>query len=205
MSKIESVLRTMPALTILESLPVGITISGEDGVVVWVNDTLCTQLGVTSSEIIGQTWRQFPVQKLPTTSPATERYFVPPKAGQPERWLESIPKKIACHDGTSLELCCVLDVTRSRQEKRLFSSTLDLIDSSRLDSVTGLLTKKAIIQELISQLTRSRRYRNPLSVLMLRVNPLEKGPSSLPLATALKAVGGVLKDKLRWVDSAGHW
>jgi diguanylate cyclase (GGDEF)-like protein len=206
MSITELPLLSAPALPILESLPVGIMVTDVNNVVRWVNEALCAQLGVASDELIGKEIGQLSAQKVPTTAPGAERFYVPPKAGQPERWLECITRTMASAEGTPWNLVCALDISRNRHGKKSFGPALDLIDMSRLDSATGLLTKKAIVQELISQLTRSRRYHNPLSILMLRVNEVkEVGQGNPPMAAVLKAVTGVLKDKLRWVDSAGHW
>ena len=203
----ERALLTIPALPILQSLPVGIMVTDVTGVVTWVNDTLCAQLGATADDFIGKERSQIPAQKVPTTSQGVERFYIPPKAGQPERWLELITSTMTAPERAPFELGCVLDVTRYRQGKRLFGPSLELIDAAKLDSTTGLLTKKAIVQELISQLTRSRRYQNALSILMLRVSVNEE-PGRTPAPppeTALKTVARVLKDKLRWADKAGHW
>ena len=69
------------------------------------------------------------------------------------------------------------------------------------DQRTGLTVRATTERELRSEISRSRRYGNPLSVLTVEI-----GGDALDDETpALVAVSRTLKDNLRWVDILGAW
>ena len=57
------------------------------------------------------------------------------------------------------------------------------------------------MKKLSLHVSRSRRYFNPLSVIMLRVAPAPEVDSD----SINHAIAMILRDKLRWVDDVGHW
>ncbi|HFD13247.1 MAG TPA: diguanylate cyclase [Crenotrichaceae bacterium] len=66
------------------------------------------------------------------------------------------------------------------------------------DSNTGLFNRRVILENLESQVTRSRRYGNPLALLRLSISGCETDT-----AERMKAVAEQLKDRLRWADCLG--
>ena len=66
-----------------------------------------------------------------------------------------------------------------------------------------------VLQRLRCEVSRSRRYGNPLSVIMVRIKP---GPQSGPIlyhpSKIIAAANRLLNDSTRWADSVGrtdHW
>jgi diguanylate cyclase (GGDEF)-like protein len=81
-------------------------------------------------------------------------------------------------------------------------------DPGRLDSSTGLLNTQTMQQELIAQVSRSRRYLNPLSVVMIRLQDMEEiagGVAGIQKQRLIRGIAKMLKEKLRWVDVVGCW
>ena len=72
---------------------------------------------------------------------------------------------------------------------------------STRDEVTGALNRRGITAELESQVARSRRYRNTLSVLRLDV--VDQGAA--PRESLLRSLAHLFNDQLRWADMLGRW
>ncbi len=73
---------------------------------------------------------------------------------------------------------------------------------STKEPVTGLLNKKAILAALDVQVSRSRRYQNPLSIVKLTISPQHSGHCD---EKQLRAISNLLKDRLRWADQIGYF
>ena len=65
------------------------------------------------------------------------------------------------------------------------------------DPTTGLLNERGIMLALEPQVARSRRYNNPMAVIMMEVHGGEDRPATLREAARL------LRDQLRWADLVG--
>ncbi len=75
------------------------------------------------------------------------------------------------------------------------------------DDLTGLPNRRAITQALDLQISRSRRYGNPLSLVLVETGIAEQ---SLELLREVQddlvlAISHFLRDRLRWVDQIGRW
>jgi len=75
------------------------------------------------------------------------------------------------------------------------------------DNLTGLPNQRAIRQALDLQISRSRRYHNPLSVLLVQSKLRQERVEPMPRSadTLILAVSRFLRDRLRWVDQVGRW
>ncbi len=75
------------------------------------------------------------------------------------------------------------------------------------DDLTGLPNRRAITQALDLQVSRSRRYGNPLSVVLVAVGVHEQPVELMHDArdALVLAVSHFLRDRLRWVDQIGRW
>jgi GGDEF domain-containing protein len=72
---------------------------------------------------------------------------------------------------------------------------------SLVDALTGLANHSALVHALNVQVSRSRRYYNPLTLVLIRIEPPTH--SELPDGTVL-AIARFLRDRLRWVDELGR-
>lgn len=87
------------------------------------------------------------------------------------------------------------NLERERDHFRQLAHELEIKDTE-----TGLLNRKAILQALEIQVSRSRRYGNPLSLIRLFVKP----PTEPPEPGSLKHFAMELKAELRWADQIGR-
>ena len=95
-----------------------------------------------------------------------------------------------------------LDITALHQLESANQQMQDKIrDLDTHDEETGLLNHLAIFQALESQISRSRRYGNPLSAIRLVLEPPTDGAEQ---DTTLKAISQEFKMQLRWADQIGR-
>lgn len=95
-----------------------------------------------------------------------------------------------------------MDVTRQFElEAELLALQEQLKALDTRDGETGLMSSNAILQALDAQITRSRRYGNPLSAIRLNLTP----PANLAKHhTALRIISQEFKMQLRWADLIGR-
>lgn len=207
MSQAETSISPAVALRILESLPIGIFVADGGGTIIWANDALCSQLAVTYQSTIGKSRDELPVNRILTLFKTVEAYQLPATPGHPERWLNFIARHVQVEPGQAFEVACVVDVThyeivRKRKHLSLISAALNETDPN-----TGLLTQQSVMAQLVSEVSRSRRYNNALAVFMINlVQPVPDNSSAKSgRAAALIQTARFLKERLRWVDIIGHW
>ena len=185
--------------TLLEDLPFGLLLLGPDARTVWINNKAAELIGAPSAELRDRPASEISLagQPLPETE---HRLLYDEDSGH---WLR-------CDvfvDGGDNRLVVLTDV--SAQEKlaeenaRLQQRVHDL---QLTDELTGLPNKRAISQALDLHISRSRRYENPLSIVLVHVDmhpiadvqPLSVNPVVL-------SVSRFLRDRLRWVDQIARW
>ena len=196
------------ALELFYSLPVGIFLADENGIILWVNDTLCNQLKATPQDLIWRKRQALSAHRVLTLSKSVDRFYVPSLPGRPDRWLECITGKINLSPGAPVEVGCVTDITHHKQLRKHQMLGLEQRDPGSVDPLTGLLNEKTVMQKVASEVSRSRRYRNPLSLLMIHItdalgadHAFELTPTEAPL----RRIGRLLTDRLRWVYIVWRW
>ena len=165
----------------LDLCPSGLLLT-EGERVLRINAALSRLTGIPAA-----TWMKHPPPELLRRLRSGDRGFAVGKY-----WLQS-----HCHDlGDGRTLCCVEDRTREHDlERRLEESRLT-------DPLTGLANRRALAQALSGQVTRSRRYGNPLSIALVEVGI---NHSDLPVPDPLiLALGHFLRERLRWADTLGR-
>jgi diguanylate cyclase (GGDEF)-like protein len=70
------------------------------------------------------------------------------------------------------------------------------------DPVTGLANRRALGQALAMQVSRSRRYQNPLTLVLVRMTT-DDSEAELP-ECVLVGIARLLRERLRWVDLIGR-
>ena len=94
----------------------------------------------------------------------------------------------------------------ANSESKLGKELVDTLTRRSLviDQKTGLMVRTTTERELRSEISRSRRYGNPLSVLVVEVEATADAEQSAQ-DKALLDLTRVLKENLRWVDILGAW
>jgi len=180
-------------LALLHLLPIGIFLVDGEGQIIWVNKTLCAQINMQATQIIGHKRSELPGNNI---FPITERVAKQHLSNPNDHTLFNfnyITRKLSDEFETIVEIGCLVRLNRFSQQIQ--------IGFEPVDERTGLYTRHGILKKLSLHVSRSRRYFNPLSIIMLRVIP-EK---DMDHENINQAIAGILKDKLRWVDDVGHW
>ncbi|HEC14969.1 MAG TPA: diguanylate cyclase [Sedimenticola sp.] len=125
-----------------------------------------------------------------------------------ERWLQRETRELGGPGDEKTILHFYLDVTEAQQLRQENERLLRHIDElSITDELTGLANRQTLTRMLESQVARSRRYQNPLSMALAEVIPGDGRTHSLPRLPdeLIVMVSGYLRDRLRWADVLGRW
>ncbi len=92
-------------------------------------------------------------------------------------------------------------VTLQEESERLSQQVKQL---TLTDELTGLANQLELNRALNAQVTRSRRYGNPLSLAMMEVVDAAEPDKTLQ-DKLIVATSRYLRDRLRWVDVIARW
>ncbi|MDH3689509.1 MAG: PAS domain-containing protein [Gammaproteobacteria bacterium] len=182
---------------IFNAVPLGVCILASNESIEWMNPALGQQLGVDADQLIGKQLSELPLRRDQATTGAVETLLVP--SSNPTLRLRVTTSAV----GDKAKVAIFQDVTELAD---VSERTFDLGELARTDLTTGLLTRKTIFRELTREVSRSRRYGNHLTAVLLRMQG--HSPSSVGdkhRDEMLGQVGAKIADNLRWVDFAGIW
>lgn len=183
----------------LDDAPLGLLLQGSDGRIEWANALAGELLGATAAELAGRRPAELgeAAQRLLQDQPSLYHDAL---SG---RWVRR-----SIRQGASGERLYLLgDVSGqellAEENARLRQQVEDL---KLTDDLTGLPNRRAISQALDLHVSRSRRYLNPLSVVLVHLE-LAMPEAVQPLSTdpVLLTVSRFLRDRLRWVDQIARW
>lgn len=176
--------------SVLDALPLGIVALDASDCVCWPNHAVCALLARGRDELLGASASTlFPDGEL----------RLPAEGGRPARRFELQRRRADVMPPGWSEIVCLIEsaaanVARPRADVVVLGS-----DLGRVDAVTGVMTRKALLADLAAQVSRTRRYGNPLSVLRLGMDARDE----LSLTSARRLVAQSLRGCLRWVDLVG--
>jgi len=183
---------------VLDASPVGVLITDGDDRILWLNRALRRQLDVHWPEIQGEDFESLPLERVEDSMGGRERYRVESGIPDDEEMLDAA--LTAMDDGAGGTLNLRFFVHHVGQGLR--ASLLEHLGIRRgTDPLSGVMDKEAIMRVLDSEVSRTRRYANALSILLVKVRP-EIG--DVDSDTAMITAGRVLSDGMRWVDAAGR-
>ena len=177
---------------LLGGLGAGILISDESDRVVWANRRICELLDVDAASIEGKRLGDLLGEPFEKPADSVERFRVGNGAAN-RRWLECVATRRG-----ELSLRVFTDITGFLVRPKARSAVVWGLDPLRLDPETGVLNRRTILQELNSQISRSRRYGNALGVIELGI-----ATDAAALEEARQEVAECLKNTLRWADFIG--
>lgn len=188
---------------LLAGHPAGIVLCDSSDQVVWANQSFCELLETEPDALIGAPMSAVLGRDPDPVRTHVDRYVITSDSGR-ARWLECALSEIDAGNGQVGSLRIFTDVSafESRQKGRV--ATAAGRDPSRLDEKSGLLNRQAIVQELSSQVSRSRRYGNDLSLVQIRFDPEGDAPATEAWQdTARRRIAECLEEALRWADFVG--
>ncbi|MCI0652932.1 MAG: diguanylate cyclase [Methylococcaceae bacterium] len=181
---------------LLDAIPNGIVLM-DNRRIEWVNNALAKALGITEDKLIGLDSGNAGHLSLDPIFEESDRFYLSDSQG---RCVWFSRQRMDLEQGC-LELHMLTDIHRQVElENKLERLAKDLEDMQPNHPVTGLLNRRAILQALDTQVSRSRRYENPL--VLLRLSLKSSRPAS-EMSESLKRISRMLKDSLRWADQIG--
>lgn len=181
-----------------ETNPCGIIVLDSDGQIQRVNPALTNLIGVEAEQLIGR--------KVETLSSGLSGLFK--DGGTVQYFSEGREHWLHCQEEDGGELGKIryyLDISELVQlredDNRLRVKIQELAIT---DELTGLANPRAFTRTLESHITRSRRYQNPLSLVVVEL--LDQSAPDDPLPDELILLASqYLRDRLRWVDLIARW
>jgi len=187
------------ATQVLESAPVGVLLLNQERQITWANETCHSYFGLPAGELAAKNFSQITGNILQRVVGQEGVYYIAAAGERAERWLQCRDQPV--EKGEAKYFTDVTELRRVQAQQERIAHQLQ--ELATLDPNTGLFTPRALMQNLEPLVSRSRRYSNPLSVVVMAVggladyNHLPKGPDAQQV---LLAVGHLLKDQLRWAD-----
>jgi len=190
----------------LNMSPVGTLIFNHKNEITWVNQAMCEFLSVSSNSLINTTFTDLNTKYLDGFSDHPDLWKVAGSTSQQSRWLISLnsPQNDPASEDNIRYYVDVTEIMKLKTECRNLKDQLE--NNSTADSLTGLLNNRSLIQSLEPQVSRSRRYGNPLSVIVMQINEFQTQNENVTPVTdqVLTAVSFYLRDQMRWVDLVGR-
>jgi diguanylate cyclase (GGDEF)-like protein len=195
-------LDTSTLTQVMESCPVGLLLLDNNQTVRWMNDSLNEILGSRAQQLHDKTPDQVD-EHLRSLFNDTGTIHLPATDSDEEVWLMCTSRQL----DPSGQVQFLVDVSALRMLMQQRNELQDELKELRaVDEETGLPNKKALFQSLEPQVSRSRRYNNPLSVIIMRVNNLDAVQKKYAGDTSkiLIEISHMLNDQMRWADIIGR-
>jgi diguanylate cyclase (GGDEF)-like protein len=185
----------------LDALPAALALMDHDEKVIWVNGSFLRITCLERDDVIGKRKQDLPLdaQSLFTD----DHVYLPENRKRDAYWLACMSTPL---EDYTLQYCS--DVTQLQglieDRENLKSKVAEL---NPIDQATGLPNRRALFQSLEQQCSRSRRYGNALSIMLLRMDNLAEytkifgGDNTNQL---LLQVSQALNDQTRWADMIGR-
>ena len=187
------------ARALLEQFPAGVALTDKDDRIIWLNDAFAEMIEQPIASVIGETMHYLPLPKLEAKSAENFRQ----RKGDSEIGVKDRLVMISQPFETKQEHGRILMLVN---RGHALVSFLNALSTGNVSSVgdNGMLTNAALRHRLEIEISRSRRYMNPLSCIIIRFNERIRD-RSLTLGDAQREIARVLKSQLRWVDVLGEW
>ena len=183
--------------------PVGAALTDEQECIVWANQAFVETLAAGMDELLGQSIETVLAGPGVAAGPQRYRHVITNLVGA-RHWLERSVSTVEDSSGTGHTLNLITDLTEFEARQRTRAAVLSGIDAARIELETGVLNRRAVLQELTAQISRSRRYANPLSAMLIRFSDCDDLESAQVEHTSTRAaIAQCVNESLRWVDSVG--
>jgi len=181
--------------------PMGLIALNNQGCICGVNPVLETITGFAAADFLGHDQESLssPIRRLLLEDEGLVHLHGPGL----ECWLQREIRELKGAGDEKLTLLYFQDVTEVQQLRQQNNHLLCQAQELAItDTLTGLTNRRALTQMLDAQVTRSRRYQNPLSLALTEIIPQNSEAISDELVLT---VSNYLRDRLRWADVLGRW
>ncbi len=174
---------------ILEKSPLGVVVCDENQRITWCNDRFLKETQIPGNEVIGRLFQALPIDCIDNNAEQKQLFSSNGKDNiRFQYWQETLEKS-------------------ARGSVHYFTKERGVSDkvSQLMAKVTGakLPQRASWVEFLNYEVSRSRRYDNPLSILKLHLLVLDK-PDNVNQKTIHQTIRDTLMDELRWADMIGH-
>ncbi len=184
---------------LLAACPMGLLLLEADGRVAWMNDTLREWLGDAATGLPGRGPDEAPEGLAALWQDEATVTLPPKREGEDPMWLLGHTHRLA--DGRRLQY-----FTDASPMKLLLQERDDLLaeldELTVTDADTGMPNRRALSAQLATEVARSRRYGNPLSTVIMRLDRLEG--SAEAIRQVLISIRNLLNEQRRWADTIGR-
>lgn len=185
----------------LDSLPAALALVDKNNEIIWVNDSFMRVTTLSEKQVVGKS--------LTSLDADVQEMF---KDGH--TYLNATNKRdaywMACMSVPlgeyRLQYCSDVTQLQGLIEDREGLKTR-VAELNPIDQITGMPNRRALFQNLEQQASRSRRYGNSLSTIILRLNNLTDYIKKFGNENAdqlLLGVSQMLNDQMRWADVIGR-
>jgi len=185
----------------VDSLPGALALVNTNNEVVWVNDSFLRVTTLSDSNVVGK--------QISDLSKETQDMF-----SEGHVYLTATNKRdaywLACMTVPlgefRLQYCSDVTQLQGLIEDREGLKT-KVAELNPIDQITGMPNRRALFQNLEQQASRSRRYGNTMSVMILRLSNLSeliRAHGNDNANDLLLSVSQMLNDQMRWADVIGR-
>lgn len=190
---------------IIQSCPTGILLLDGQGRVSWVNEALGRMLGEDRcAQLLNKRIDEVPAP-LSTLFDLSTTLHLPGDELHEDLWLMGHQQPLPDDAGQVQYFVDITPLHWLMQERDQLKDELN--DVIMVDSETGMRNRKGLYYSLEPQLSRSRRYDRPLSIILLRLDCLDRFKQQYQRENArpvLVTLSQLLSDQLRWADIVGR-
>ncbi|MEW8462271.1 MAG: diguanylate cyclase [Candidatus Thiodiazotropha endolucinida] len=183
--------------------PTGMLAIDSDVCIRWMNPALEAMLDLSGEELIGKDKNTLP-ESLHALFDETDMLHLSLN-GEGERWLQREVREVVDGENTQLRLHFYQDISQlilaQRETDQLRRQVQDLTIT---DELTGMANRRATIQAISAQVTRSRRYGKLLTLGAMRLSHPDQDGGALP-DTSILVLTQYLRERLRWADVIGRY
>ena len=185
----------------LESLPAALAMIDKNNQIVWVNDSFVRITTLPRPELMGATIASLPdeIQNMFKQG----HIYLDATNKRDAYWLACMSVQL---EDYTMQYCSDVTQLQGLIEDRESLKTR-VAELNPNDPVTGMLNRRALFQNLEQQASRSRRYGNTVSVMIMRIGNLLDYIRHYGNENAdklLLSVSQTLNDQMRWADVIGR-
>ena len=174
---------------LLVKSPLGVLVCDKQQRITWCNDRFLTDTGLIREQVIDQLYPALPLEAIDKNTQLVQLFNE--NGGEDVKfqyWQEELdsPAEHSVHY-----------FTRERLNKDKVSMAAAKLAGAKLAK------RNNWVEFLDYEVSRSRRYDNPLSIIKLHLLVLDK-PDNVVEETLQQTVKDTLTDELRWADMIGH-
>lgn len=183
----------MPEL--LQASPSGILLFDDNNRITWANARMSAFVGVPISELVGMDKNSATLCHLEQLFDTQSTIELPVYGQAAVRILECSNETLSSAKLGSVKAVFYTDIT----DKHMLGVRVQRLTLS--DDLTGTLNERGLIRDLEPLVSRSRRYGNALSIMLLE---FEKEDVE-DFDNLLISISRTLRDQIRWADLVGRY